>query len=104
MERATRHKLNAKIADPSIPKPMTTATTIRMILTALPPEPGGAAADGGYPITCGGIGPPAPAKTGAPHDVQNWVSEDNTAPHFVQKLAILVSLSTHPVMNHSPIT
>jgi hypothetical protein len=80
-----------------MPSPTKTATMIRMILSALPPELGGAPAGGAYGWEYGtGAGaayPVAAAAVGAPHAVQNCVSEDTAAPHFVQKLATVVSLS-----------
>src|SRR5271166_1600904 len=84
--RETRYPTYPMAPRPSKPSPTTMATTIRMILTALPPVLAGA------PIGWKAVGW-GTATAGAPQDLQNCSPVDNAAPHFAQKLATMISLS-----------
>jgi len=64
--------------------------TMTMILTALLPEGAGGSAG------CAETPTAEPAAAGAPHAVQICLSGDNAAPHFVQKLAMTISLLFSP--------
>src|ERR1039458_2690735 len=94
MARETRHIEYPKIPAPTMPSPTNMATMTRMILTALPPPEQQPRAATGWAVATTA----APAADDAPHAVQNCLSGGTSAPHFVQKLAMMVSLMFRSVV------
>src|SRR5271165_4579751 len=76
-----RYPMNPTVAMPRMPRPMMTATMIRMILRALLPPLDGGGARGAVAVTPGADGP---AGTAAPHLLQNFVPSFRVAPQELQ--------------------
>src|ERR1039458_339818 len=90
MALETRQTANPNNPDPIMTSPTNMVTIIRTLLIALLPALASGAAGWAGATTA------APAAYGVPHAVQNCLSGDTSAPHFAQKLAMMISLSFSP--------